>query len=99
MQIAKHEREAKAIRIAAATIDQRKIIGAQRVMAPIPRSSLAGAWRLSRCDSVSSSRCGMVVPVEVYFQWTSALHQKMPFSGVFGVKDSIGVQLGQSAAL
>ena len=36
MQIAKHEREAKTIRVAAATIDQRKILGAQRVMADHP---------------------------------------------------------------
>lgn len=36
MPIAKHEREAKTIRIAAATIDPRKIFGAQRVIADHP---------------------------------------------------------------
>ena len=35
-QIAKHEREAKTVRIAAATIDQSQILGAQCVMAYHP---------------------------------------------------------------
>ena len=35
-QIAKHEREAKTIRIAAAAIDQSEIVGTQRVMAGHP---------------------------------------------------------------
>jgi hypothetical protein len=43
MQIAKHECEAKTIRIAAAAIDQRKILGAQRVMAHHPALIASGS--------------------------------------------------------
>ena len=63
------------------------------------RSSLAGDWRLSRCDSVSSSWRGIAVPVELYFKQTDTLPRKSAFSGVFGLKGSRRVQLGQSAAL
>jgi putative DNA-invertase from lambdoid prophage Rac len=41
----------------------------------------------------------MVVPVEVYFEWTTSEPHEMPCSGVFGAQDSRRVQLGQSAAL
>jgi putative DNA-invertase from lambdoid prophage Rac len=63
------------------------------------RSSLAGDWRLSRCDSVSSSWRGIAVPVELYFKQTDILVRKSAFSGLFGLNGARRVQLGQSAAL
>ena len=41
----------------------------------------------------------MVVPIEVYFQWTDALPHEMPFSVIFRGAGFNGVQMGQSAAL
>ena len=41
----------------------------------------------------------MVVPIEVYLQWTDALPHEMPFSVVFRGAGFNGVQMGQSAAL
>jgi hypothetical protein len=60
----------------------------------IPRSSLAGAWRLSRWDSVSSSRCGIFAPVEVRFKWTNTLPHENALFWVLGRR----VHLGQAAA-
>src|SRR6202011_3256353 len=36
--------------------------------------------------------CGIFVPVEVRFKWPTLCHTKMPFSGVFGTKGSIGTR-------
>jgi len=39
---------------------------------------------MSRCDSVSSSRCGIFVPVEVRFEWTNTLpHENALFWGLW----------------
>jgi len=98
-QTAKHQREAKAIRIAAPTIDQSEILGAQRVVAHhlslIGRGSFeAEPLRLGEQFSVS-----IAVLVEVYFDWTGALLNKMPVCRGSSANGSHGVQLGQSAAL
>ena len=88
-QIAQHEREAKTIRIAAATIDQSEILGAQRVVAHHPALIARGSLE------TEPLRLG-----EQFSVWhgPTLCHTKMPFSGVFGATGSIEVQLGQSAA-